>query len=56
MDGFVDDTTVWPNLSNNLDALSQESIGEIAERLKTAAQWWEQLLHATGGKLEVPKC
>jgi hypothetical protein len=25
-------------------------------RLKTAAQWWEQLLHATGGKLELPKC
>jgi hypothetical protein len=56
MDGFVDDTIIWQNLSNNLDELSQGSIGEIAARLKTAAQWWEQLLHATGGKLELPKC
>ena len=24
--------------------------------MKTTAQWWEQLLHATGGKLELPKC
>jgi hypothetical protein len=56
MDGFVDDTTIWQNLSNNLDALSHGSIGDIADRLKTAAQWWEQLLHATGGKLELPKC
>jgi hypothetical protein len=44
MDGFVDDTTIWQNLANNLDALSQGSTGEIATRLKTAAQWWEQLL------------
>jgi hypothetical protein len=56
MDGFVDDTTIWQNLPNELDALSQGSIGEIADRLKIAAQWWEQLLHATGGQLELPKC
>jgi hypothetical protein len=41
MDGFVDDTTIWQNLSINLDALSQGSISEIAEKLKTTAQWWE---------------
>jgi hypothetical protein len=56
MDGFIDDTTIWQNLSNNLDEFSQGSIGEIAARLKTAAHWWEQLLHATGGQLELPKC
>jgi hypothetical protein len=56
MDGFVDDTTIWQNLHDNLETLSRGSIGEIADRLKTAAQWWEQLLHATGGQLELPKC
>lgn len=24
--------------------------------MAVAAQWWEQLLHITGGKLELPKC
>jgi hypothetical protein len=51
MDGFVDDTTIWQNLFNGLDSLYQGSIQEIATRLQTAAQWWEQLLHATGGQL-----
>jgi hypothetical protein len=56
MDGFVDDTTIWQNLAKGLDSLSQGSIQEIATRLQIAAQWWEQLLHATGGQLELPKC
>jgi hypothetical protein len=54
MDGFVDDTTIWQNLANELEALSQGSI-EIAARLKTAAQWWEQLCMPQG-QLELPKC
>jgi hypothetical protein len=50
MDGFVDDTTIWQNL------IKGGTIQEIATRLQAAAQWWEQLLHATGGELELPKC
>jgi hypothetical protein len=56
MDKFFDDTTIWQNLSNNLDALSQGSIGEIATRLQTASQWLKLLLHAPGGKLQLLKC
>jgi hypothetical protein len=44
-------------VSNGLDLLSQGSILEgITARLKTAAQCGEQLLHASGGNLELPKC
>jgi hypothetical protein len=39
-----------------LEYASQGTIQEINPRLKTAAQWWEQLLHATGRQLELPKC
>ena len=56
MDGFVDDTTIWQNLLQSLDSDSPATIEEIAQRLQVAAQWWEQLLHATGGQLELPKC
>jgi hypothetical protein len=53
MDGFVDDTTIWQNSEHP----SQETtIQAIAVRLQIAAQWWEQLLHATGGQFELPKC
>jgi hypothetical protein len=43
-------------LFNGLDSESGGDIAEIADRLQQAAQWWEQLLHATGGQLELPKC
>lgn len=32
------------------------SISRLAETLTTVAQWWEQLLHASGAKLELSKC
>ena len=54
MDGFVDDTTIWAN--SFIDSLTTDKTVEIAEDLKSSAQWWEELLTATGGKLELPKC
>jgi hypothetical protein len=54
MDGFVDDTTIWSNAF--LASLKSDQTKQIAEDLKGAAQWWEELLVATGGKLELPKC
>lgn len=55
MQAFVDDSTIWTNnfLSN---LLGQQDPSEIANRLQTAAQYWERLLHVSGGKLELPKC
>lgn len=50
MTGFVDDVTHW---CSNQDTQSEEAA--IHEIQKTA-QWWEQLLYATGGKLELSKC
>jgi hypothetical protein len=50
MEGFVNDTTLWQNL------LRGGTIQEIVAQLQVAAQWWEQLLHATGGQLKLPKC
>lgn len=55
MDGFVDDTTVWTN--DFLKSLQGgTSATESSEKLGQAAQWWEQLLYSTGGKLELEKC
>jgi hypothetical protein len=48
MDEFVDDTT-GPRL------FILRTIKEIAARIQIAAQWWEQLLHVTGGQLDLPK-
>ena len=57
MDAFVDDTTAWINFF--LDSFStqdDEIIARLATSLTTTAQWWEELLTASGGKLELPKC
>jgi hypothetical protein len=48
--GFVDDVTHW------CINISRQAETEISEDLQHAAQWWEQLLHASGGKLELSKC
>ena len=47
--GFVDDVTHW--ISNE----QKDSIELIAD-VQRIAQWWEQLLNATGGKLALEKC
>ena len=55
MTGFVDDTTHWVN--NFAQALQGHyTQHSMHEDIQITAQWWEQLLHATGGKLELPKC
>jgi hypothetical protein len=53
--GFVDDVTLW---IGNLTRLLQggETPEMILGETQQAAQWWESLLHATGGKLELTKC
>ena len=57
MDGFVDDTTIWINrFEAQMKNEGGVPITEITELLQNAAQWWERLLFATGGKLELPKC
>jgi hypothetical protein len=58
-DGYVDDTTNWMN--RFLDELAdrgktETTLEEIQTGLTLSAQWWEELLHASGGKLELPKC
>jgi hypothetical protein len=53
--GFVDDVTLW--IGNLRRSLLQGETPEMLLQETTAAfQWWEQLLHATGGKLELTKC
>ena len=53
MTGFVDDTNHW---INNFDRAIQGnySTQEMYWNTQTTAQWWEQLLYSTGGKLELP--
>ena len=54
-DGFVDDATNWVN--RFLASLTGEvHIDTIVADMKKSAQWWEELLTATGGKLELDKC
>ena len=55
--GFVNDTTLWVNtpFQSNLHSYIQ-SIDALLQQTETTAQWWEELLHSTGGKLELPKC
>jgi hypothetical protein len=53
--GFVDDVTLW--IGNVLRSLQQnETPTMLLEETAEAAQWWESLLYATGGKLELDKC
>jgi hypothetical protein len=53
--GFVDDITHW-----NIDMKRSLTTGDtpeiIIDETTCAAQWWEELLCTTGGKLELSKC
>ena len=55
MTGFVDDTTHW---LNNFNAAINGNYTKYEMYMTTqqTSQWWEQLLYATGGKLELQKC
>ena len=56
IDGFVDDVTGWANrFLAHLDSHITDYY-QVAQDLQNAGQWWEELLHASGGKLELPKC
>jgi len=59
IDGFVDDTTLWQNTfkasMENLNHVEESPAIQI-QQLQARAQWWEELLHATGGRLELDKC
>ena len=55
MTGFVDDTTHWINQFDKA-LLGEYSQTEMYQDTQRTAQWWEQLLYATGGKLELNKC
>jgi hypothetical protein len=53
--GFVDDVTLW--IGEMLKSLQeQDSPEQLLQDTAEAAQWWESLLYATGGKLELSKC
>ena len=56
MDAFVDDTTAWVNFFLESFDNNIATIDKIAVSLQQTAQWWEELLTATGGKLELDKC
>ena len=56
IDGFVDDMTGWANRFLEDLASHITDYQSLLEDLQNAGQWWEELLHASGGKLELPKC
>ncbi len=49
MDGFVDDMLLWMTLQGESDT------EKLTRKLQEASQWWEELLSASGGKLELEK-
>jgi hypothetical protein len=53
--GFVDDITHWNiNIAQSLH--HPPSVSTITSDTQRMAQWWENLLFSTGGKLELTKC
>jgi hypothetical protein len=53
--GFVDDVTLWiGNMARSLHG--GETPDMLLQEIQQSIQWWEALLHATGGKLELTKC
>lgn len=53
MVGFVDDST---GTCNDFRPQTQASLADLISKMETDAQLWNNLLHCTGGKLELPKC
>ena len=53
--GFVDDITHW-NIDVRDSLLRREPIPALISTTTTTAQWWENLLHSSGGTLELSKC
>ena len=53
IDGYVDDTSIFTSIDEQEQVPTAQT---IAVQLQQDAQIWEQLLAATGGKLELTKC
>ena len=51
--GFVDDTS---NRTNDFFSDPQPSIQHLLDLMSHDAQLWQNLLHSSGGDLELPKC
>ena len=51
VDAFVDDTN-----QGVLDASGTLSISDLVEKMRCAGQFWESLLHISGGSLNLFKC
>ena len=53
MTGYVDDCC---QRINDFSAVPQPTSAEIIDRMQRDAQWWHDLLWASGGALEISKC
>ena len=53
LSGFVDDTTT---VTNKFWPQSEPGMEALLNQLRDDAQLWTDLLHISGGKLEIPKC
>jgi hypothetical protein len=51
IEGFVDDTSIFANLE-----FGNNNLSELLTIIQVDGQLWEQLLHTTGGELELSKC
>ncbi len=53
MTGFVDDTK---GQTNDMSSKVPMPLAQLIARMQADAQLWGNLLHVTGGALEIPKC
>ena len=53
MTGYVDDCC---QRLNNFSAFPQPTSAEVIQKMQHDAQWWHNLLWASGGALEISKC
>jgi hypothetical protein len=51
IESFVDDTSIFANLD-----LGHSNLEVLLLKIQSDGQMWEQLLHPTGGELELSKC
>lgn len=56
IDGYVDDTALFANLTMSIISHLAQSTRDLAENLNEIATIWNGLLEASGGKLELSKC
>jgi hypothetical protein len=54
IDGFVDDTSLFTNLLGLVG--DPNDVHLLTKKLRQDMMFWQELLEASGGKLELPKC